>query len=64
VDNPIVRLDITQSDSFGQLGYAIDVNAAELGSQIVVGDTWNYQIWYRDGASSNLSDAVEVTFCD
>ena len=26
------------------------------------GDTWNFQMWYRDGASSNFSDAVSVQF--
>jgi probable HAF family extracellular repeat protein len=32
---------------------------------VLVGDTWNFQAWYRDanpGATSNFSDAVSVTF--
>jgi hypothetical protein len=26
------------------------------------GETWRFQAWYRDGAGSNFSDAVAVTF--
>ena len=26
------------------------------------GETWNFQAWYRDGASNNFTDAVSVTF--
>lgn len=26
------------------------------------GQTWNFQFWYRDGSSSNFSDAVSVTY--
>jgi hypothetical protein len=26
------------------------------------GETWTFQAWFRDGASSNFSDAVSVTF--
>lgn len=29
---------------------------------ILAGETWRFQAWYRDGASSNFSDAVAVTF--
>jgi hypothetical protein len=35
--------------------------------QITAGSTWNFQFWFRDpvagGASFNLSDGLEVTFC-
>jgi hypothetical protein len=34
---------------------------------VSVGSTWNFQFWFRDpfavGATSNLSDALEITFC-
>lgn len=29
---------------------------------MIPGQTWYFQLWYRDGASSNFSDAVAVTF--
>ncbi|HJO25851.1 MAG TPA: M12 family metallo-peptidase [Planctomycetota bacterium] len=30
--------------------------------QILPGQTWNFQIWFRDGGNSDLSDALKVTF--
>ena len=32
------------------------------GGVITTGSTWYFQMWYRDGASSNFSDAIGVTF--
>ena len=32
------------------------------GGVITVGATWHFQLWFRDGAGSNLSDGVSVTF--
>ena len=32
------------------------------GGVIVVGATWHFQLWYRDGAASNFSDGISVTF--
>lgn len=29
---------------------------------ILAGQTWNFQAWYRDGATSNFTDAVEIAF--
>lgn len=29
---------------------------------ILAGETWNWQCWYRDGATSNFTDAVTTTF--
>ncbi|MCP3915416.1 MAG: hypothetical protein GY711_07665 [bacterium] len=31
-------------------------------SMVIVGDTWNFQCWFRDGATSNFTDAVSVLF--
>jgi hypothetical protein len=31
-------------------------------SAISPGTTWHFQLWYRDGAASNFSDGVSVTF--
>jgi len=32
------------------------------GGMISTGDTWHFQLWYRDGPVSNFSDGVSVTF--
>lgn len=38
---------------------ALPVNPARA---ILPGETWRFQAWFRDGASSNFSDAVAVMF--
>jgi hypothetical protein len=32
------------------------------GGLIDVGETWYFQLWYRDGANSNFSDGISVAF--
>ena len=32
------------------------------GGVITVGATWHFQLWFRDGASSNFSDGISVDF--
>jgi hypothetical protein len=51
--------------SNSSVGSGFDVPSAlpnPPGGVIGVGDTWHFQLWYRDGASSNFSDGVSVTF--
>ena len=65
----VFRLDVVQSDVFGITQFALDItNPATPSGQITAGSTWNFQHWYRDpaagGAFFNLSDGVEVTFCN
>lgn len=61
------------SSPFGEVGFTVDNTAIPLpsgggaGVSVAPGDTLNFQFWHRDaGASgaptSNLSDAVTVTF--
>ncbi|HIG86350.1 MAG TPA: hypothetical protein EYQ25_04830 [Planctomycetes bacterium] len=47
------------------VGTGFDVPAAlpsPPGGVIAGGDTWYFQLWYRDGAASNFSDGIAVTF--
>jgi hypothetical protein len=32
------------------------------GGSISTGSTWSFQLWYRDGAQSNFSDGLAITF--
>ena len=32
------------------------------GGVIAIGDTWHFQLWYRDGSASNFSNGVSVAF--
>ena len=62
------RYGVIQTDNSGFASFALDIGQPPLtGAQIQVGFTWGFQLWYRDSASgppgSNLSDALEITFC-
>lgn len=52
---------ITNFDAVGNASRVLDFNAG-YASAIVAGAGLNFQVWYRDGASFNLSDAVHVDF--
>lgn len=46
--------------------FAVDLTSLPPAGPISAGDTWFFQLWYRDPDStlgSNLSDALELTFC-
>jgi hypothetical protein len=62
------RLGVIQSDSFGIAMQTLNVTSPPQPSgQITAGSTWNFQYWFRDpgtGAGSDLSDAVEISFCN
>jgi hypothetical protein len=50
------------------IGFAMDFTSPPAAGLITAGSTWNFQAWYRDpaagGANFNLSDGLEITFCD
>jgi len=60
------RLPVLQADIFGDAILALDFTTAPA-SDITADSTWNFQFWYRDpaaaGATFNLSDGLEITFC-
>jgi len=69
VGPPFRRLPVIQLDATGNGQHAFDNTPTPEIPQnlkIEVGDTFNFQFWYRDptagGPAFNLSDAVEITF--
>ncbi len=68
VSGGIYRLGVVQMDSFGIASKSLDVTSPPQASgQITSGSSWNFQFWFRDpglGAGFDLSDGVEVSFCD
>ncbi len=57
--------DVLQADAAGAVELGIDLSAVPLptGTQIVMaGDTRYWQFWFRDGGSSNFSDAIAIDF--
>ena len=69
VGGQLFRLQPPQTvDGSGSASLALDINApANPLGQVSVGQTWNYQFWFRDpgdgGAGTNQTDGLEVTFC-
>ncbi len=64
---PIVRFagDIHSADSTGVVEFAPDFTALPPGASFQPGDTWNFQLWFRDlnpSLTSNTSQAIEVFF--
>lgn len=66
VGGPLVRLPVVFADGAGSATFAPDLSTAP---GIAAGSTRRFQFWYRDpagpgGSGSNLSDALEIRFCD
>jgi hypothetical protein len=56
---------IMQSDFGGEISLPVDLTQlpSPTGSVAVqAGETWNFQLWHRDGASSNFTQGCSVTF--
>lgn len=67
VGGSLVRLPVVFTDLFGFASYAVDfTDGSSPASSIVVGDTFNFQFWYRDpqgtNATFNTSDGLTITF--
>jgi hypothetical protein len=58
---------VTQIQQFSQTGIActlVDFGAIPTGvgtRALTSGDTWYFQLWHRDGSTSNFSPAIEIT---
>jgi hypothetical protein len=67
ISQPFVRFsqNILNSGNAGVMQFSPDLANLPSGTVFAVGDTWNFQCWFRDvnpGNTSNLSDAVALTF--
>ncbi len=67
VGGALVRFPVLHTDPFGVASMAVDYTDLPGSSQIGVGDTYYFQLWYRDplggGAFFNLSDGLSISFC-
>ncbi len=67
IASPFFRLPASSSNEFGDFVWPLDLNALPTGGDISTGETWGFQLWYRDpdagGANYNSSDGLEVPFC-
>jgi uncharacterized protein (TIGR03790 family) len=62
-----VRFGALQIDSGGLATMAVDLFNLPGSNQILAGETWNHQFWYRDPGGgpvgNNLSDGLTLVFC-
>lgn len=61
----IGRLPIGFADAGGSIDVPVDIAALPVGGSFVAaaaGESWTFQMWYRDGGLSNFTDAAEVVF--
>mgnify|MGYP001815976065 CR=1 FL=1 len=54
---------VSTGPSGTSVSYPIDyLSPPHPAATITPGSTWSFQLWFRDGASSDLTDAIEVQF--
>jgi endonuclease/exonuclease/phosphatase family metal-dependent hydrolase len=67
VAGSVFRLPILNADLLGTANLQLDFPALPSAGMIHPGETWRFQIWYRNpaggGAGYNLSDGRRVRFC-
>ncbi|MCP3917467.1 MAG: hypothetical protein GY711_18130 [bacterium] len=64
---PIVRFSshILVASSTNEVGFAPDLTRLPQGTVFQPGETWNFQLWFRDvnpGQTSNTTDGLAITF--
>jgi hypothetical protein len=70
---PIIRFDqsagpgnqIDQTTGAGTRSYSVDFAALPQGIAFAPGETWYFQLWFRDqnpALTSNTTDGIEVMF--
>lgn len=64
--NDIARFvtSIGNSGASGEISAQLSLNNVPTNpsQNVVTGQTWNFQLWHRDGSSSNFTEAVSVLF--
>lgn len=67
VGNPVFRLPVQVAGMFGEVHFLVNYAALPTGGSISAGETWNFQLWFRNpaggGAGFNLSDGLRIQFC-
>jgi len=64
VGGSVFRLPpLVQVSPSGTATHALDMTMAPQPAGVILpGSSWNFQLWYRDGPTSNLSDGLGVQF--
>jgi len=61
---PQIRLPSTVGNSwfYGAVGTQLDLTALPPAANVMIGQSWFFQYWYRDTGTSNLSNALRIDF--
>ena len=64
---PVLRFvkNVLTADAGGQMNFGIDFANLPGGTTLQPGETWNFQLWYRDvnpSPTSNTSNGLAITF--
>lgn len=61
---PLIRFSsfILNSGSAGTMQFSPDLTNLPQGASIDAGETWYWQLWYRDAPTSNTTDGIEIQF--
>jgi hypothetical protein len=64
VGGVLVRIlpPVFDSGETGAFAHPLGTTGIPSVGAILAGETWNFQAWFRDGTSSNFTDAVSITF--
>jgi len=67
VGSPILRFsaDVLFASAAGEAFFAPDLTDLPQGTVVAAGETWSFQLWYRDanpGLTSNTSNGLAITF--
>ncbi len=54
--------NIQSSGSTGSVSFSPDLSNLPQGTAVQPGETWTFQLWHRDGASSNFSSSLSLTW--
>ena len=50
------------SGATGEVSFTLDLTDLPQGTVFIPGDTWYFQLWFRDVFTSNTTDGIEVMF--
>ncbi len=59
-----VRIDASGKGPCGTFNFSPNLTNLPQNATFMIGETWDFQAWYRDGAAStsNFTDGIEVMF--
>ncbi|MEM8710503.1 MAG: lectin-like protein, partial [Planctomycetota bacterium] len=61
LSNPLQGGRVLQASASGEAIFTLDLEVLAVSVGVAAGDTWNFQLWFRDVMTSNTTNGVSVT---